>query len=232
MNLIKVNQELFNGITCDVWRNEKHEIFMTTEQLAQCIGYQTRRGITKLIEKNKYLKNREFSVRVKLTATDNKEYETRVFNFEGIKEILFLAPKSEIARKFRAWTRSVLTAYFKGELVKAEEMAKATVTRRTMTEAINDSPHFEKKYHIIFSNLLAKLVSNGKYNSVVGMRKALERPKAKLKQMLDSPQDLQNLQKYETSITNLLDLGFDYHEIAEFLTTKKLSESLATEDSF
>jgi hypothetical protein len=221
MNLIKVNQELFNGITCDVWRNEKHEIFMTTEQLAQCIGYQTRRGITKLIEKNKYLKNREFSVRVKLTATDNKEYETRVFNFEGIKEILFLAPKSEIARKFRAWTRSVLTAYFKGELVKAEEMAKATVTRRTMTEAINDSPHFEKKYHIIFSNLLAKLVSNGKYNSVVGMRKALERPKAKLKQMLDSPQDLQNLQKYETSITNLLDLGFDYHEIAEFLTKEK-----------
>lgn len=232
MNLIKVNQELFNGITCDVWRNDNHEIFMTTEQLAQCIGYQTRRGITKLIEKNKYLKNREFSVRVKLTATDNKEYETRVFNFEGIKEILFLAPKSETARKFRAWTRNVLTAYFKGELVKAEEMAKATVTRRTMTEAINESPHFEQKYHIIFSNLLAKLVSNGKYNSVVGMRKALERPKAKLKQMLDSPQDLQNLQKYETSITNLLDLGFDYHEIAEFLTTKKLSETLASEDSF
>ena len=232
MNLIKVNQELFNGITCDVWRNDNHEIFMTTEQLAQCIGYQTRRGITKLIEKNKYLKNREFSVRVKLTATDNKEYETRVFNFEGIKEILFLAPKSETARKFRAWTRNVLTAYFKGELVKAEEMAKATVTRRTMTEAINESPHFEQKYHIIFSNLLDKLVSNGKYKSVVGMRKALGRPKAKLKQMLDSPQDLQNLQKYETRITNLLDLGFDYHEIAEFLTTKKLSETLASDDSF
>ncbi len=90
-----------------------------------------------------------------------------------------------------------------------------------MTEAINESPHFEQKYHIIFSNLLAKLVSNGKYNSVVGMRKALGRPKAKLKQMLDSPEDLQNLQKYETSITHLLDLGFDYHEIAEFLTNKK-----------
>ena len=221
MNLIKVNQELFNGITCDVWRNDNHEIFMTTEQLAQCIGYKTRDGLEKIIKKNSYIKNREFSVTAKLTATDGKKYDTRLFTFEGIKEVLFLAPKSEIARKFRAWTRSVLTAYFKGELVKAEEMAKATVTRRTMTEAINDSPHFEKKYHIIFSNLLAKLVSNGKYNSVVGMRKALERPKAKLKQMLDSPQDLQNLQKYETSITNLLDLGFDYHEIAEFLTKEK-----------
>ena len=232
MNLTKVNQELFNGITCDVWRNDNHEIFMTTEQLAQCIRYQTRYGITKLVQKNKYLKNREFSVSAKLTATDGKQYDTRLFTFEGIKEILFLAPKSETARKFRAWTRSVLTAYFKGELVKSEEMAKATVTRRTMTEAINESPHFEQKYHIIFSNLLAKLVSNGKYNSVVGMRKALGRPKAKLKQMLDNPDDLQNLQKYETSITNLLDLGFDYHEIAGFLTTKKLSETLASDDSF
>ena len=221
MNLIKVNQELFNGITCDVWRNDNHEIFMTTEQLAQCIGYQTRRGITKLIEKNKYLKNREFSVRVKLTATDGKQYNTRIFTFDGIQEILFLAPKSETARKFREWTRSVLNAYYKGELVKAKEMAKATVTRRTLTEAINESPHSTGNSHIIFSNLLAKLVSDGKYNSVVGMRKALGRPKAKLKEMLDSSEDLQNLQKYETSIADLLDLGFDYHEIKQFLTKEK-----------
>ena len=221
MDLQLVNQELFNGITCDVWRNDNHEIFMTTEQLAQCIGYKTKQGIVNLVGQNKYLKNREFSVTTKLVATDGKKYDTRVFTFEGIKEILFLAPKSETARKFREWTRSVLNAYFKGELVKAKEMAKATVTRRTLTEAINESPHFEQKNHIIFSNLLAKLVSNGKYNSVVSMRKALGRPKAKLKQMLDSPEDLQSLQKYEASITNLLDLGFDYHEIAEFLTKEK-----------
>ena len=129
MNLQLVNQELFNGITCDVWRNDNHEIFMTTEQLAQCIGYQTRYGITKLVQKNKYLKNREFSVSAKLAHGDGKQYDTRVFTFEGIKEILFLAPKSETARKFREWTRSVLKAYFKGELVKAKEMAKATITR-------------------------------------------------------------------------------------------------------
>lgn len=122
MNLQLVNQELFNGITCDVWRNDNHEIFMTTEQLAQCIGYQTRYGITKLVQKNKYLKNREFSVSAKLAHGDGKQYDTRVFTFEGIKEILFLAPKSETARKFREWTRSVLNAYFKGELVKANNM--------------------------------------------------------------------------------------------------------------
>lgn len=221
MDLSLINQELFNGITCDVWRNDKHEIFMTTEQLALCIGYQTKRGLTKLIEKNKYLKNREFSVRVKLTSTDGKKYDTRLFTFDGIQEVLFLAPKSDFAREFREWTRSVLNAYFKGELVKAKEIAKETATRRTMTQAINESPHFEQKNHIIFSNLLAKLVSKGRFNSVVGMRKALGRPKAKLKQMLDTPEELQALQKYESSITSLLDLGFDYHRIAEFLTTKK-----------
>lgn len=42
-------------------------------------------------------------------------------------------------------------------------MVKATATRRNLTEATNESPHFEQKNHIIFSNLLAKLVSNSKY---------------------------------------------------------------------
>ncbi|MBK5076311.1 hypothetical protein IL308_05835 [Lactococcus lactis] len=229
MELQLVNQELFNGITCDVWRNDNHEIFMTTEQLAQCIGYKTKQGIVNLVGQNKYLKNREFSVTTKLVATDGKKYDTRVFTFEGIKEILFLAPKSETARKFREWTRSVLNAYFKGELVKAKEMAKATITRRDLSTAIKESPHFEPNYHVIFANMLTALVTNGKYRSVQGMRKALGRPNAKLKQMLDSPEELQLLQTYESSITNLLDLGFDRHQIKEFLTTKKAhADSLAT----
>ena len=218
MELVKGRQELFNGQLLDIWRNEQHEIFMTIEQLAQGLGYKSKKGVENIVLRNPYLKKREFSTTLKLKAVDGKEREQRIFTFDGIQEIGMIAPNSANARKFREWIRTILKAYYKGELVKAREMAKATVTRRTLTEAINESPHFEQKYHILFSNLLAKLVSNGKYNSVVGMRKALGRPKAKLKQMLDSPEDLQNLQKYETSIANLLDLGFDYHEIAEFLT--------------
>ena len=152
---------------------------------------------------------------------DGKQYDTRVFTFEGIKEILFLAPKSETARKFREWTRSVLNAYFKGELVKAKEMAKATITRRDLSTAIKESPHFEPNYHVIFANMLTALVTNGEYKSVQGMRKALGRPNAKLKQMLDCPEELQILQTYESSITNLLDLGFDRHQIKAFLTKEK-----------
>ncbi|MCT3122378.1 hypothetical protein EFO30_05090, partial [Lactococcus lactis] len=127
----------------------------------------------------------------------------------------------ETARKFREWTRSVLNAYFKGELVKAKEMAKATITRRELSTAISESPHFEKNYHVIFADMLTALVTNGKYKSVRGMRKALGRPNAKLKQMLDSPEELQLLQTYESSITNLLDLGFDRQQIKAFLTKEK-----------
>lgn len=221
MELVKGRQELFNGQLLDIWRNEQHEIFMTIEQLAQGLGYKSKKGVENIVLRNPYLKKREFSTTFKLKAVDGKEREQRIFTFDGIQEIGMIAPNSANARKFREWIRTILKAYYKGELVKAREMAKATVTRRTLTEAINESPHSTGNSHIIFSNLLAKLVSNGKYNSVAGMRKALGRPKAKLKEMLDSPENLQNLQKYETSIADLLDLGFDYHQIAEFLPKEK-----------
>lgn len=221
MELVKGHQELFNGQLFDIWRNEQHEVFMTTEQLAQGLGYKSKNNIEVLVNRNPYLKGREFSVTYKMKATDGKQYDTRVFTFDGIQEIGMIAPNSANARKFREWIRTILKAYYKGELVKAKEMAKATITRRELSTAIAESPHFEKNYHVIFADMLVALVTNGKYKSVRGMRKALGRPNAKLKQMLDSPEELQLLQTYESSITNLLDLGFDRHQIKEFLTKEK-----------
>lgn len=194
MELVKGHQELFNGQLFDIWRNEQHEVFMTTEQLAQGLGYKSKNNIEVLVNRNPYLKGREFSVTYKMKATDGKQYDTRVFTFDGIQEIGMIAPNSANARKFREWIRTILKAYYKGELVKAKEMAKATITRRELSTAIAESPHFEKNYHVIFADMLVALVTNGKYKSVRGMRKALGRPNAKLKQMLDSPEELQLLQ--------------------------------------
>lgn len=228
MELVKGHQELFNGQLFDIWRNEQHEVFMTTEQLAQGLGYKSKNNIEVLVNRNPYLKGREFSVTYKMKATDGKQYDTRVFTFDGIQEIGMIAPNSANARKFREWIRTILKAYYNGELVKAKEMAKATITRRELSTAIKESPHFESNYHVIFANMLTALVTNGKYKSVQGMRKALGRPNAKLKQMLDSSEELQLLQTYEASITNLLDLGFDRHQIKEFLTTKKAETTTET----
>lgn len=222
MELVKGHQELFNGQLFDIWRNEQHEVFMTTEQLAQGLGYKSKKGVESLVLRNPYLKKREFSTTLKLKAVDGKEREQRIFTFDGIQEVGMIAPNSANARKFREWIRTILKAYYKGELVKAKEMAKATITRRELSTAIAESPHFEKNYHVIFADMLVALVTNGKSKSVRGMRKTLGRPNAKLKQMLDSPEELQLLQTYESSITNLLDLGFDRHQIKEFLTKEKV----------
>ena len=222
MELVKGHQELFNAQLFDIWRNEQHEVFMTTEQLAQGLGYKSKKGVENLVLRNPYLKKREFSTTLKLKAVDGKEREQRIFTFDGIQEVGMIAPNSANARKFREWIRTILKAYYKGELVKAKEMAKATITRRELSTAIKESPHFEPNYHVIFADMLVALVTNGRSKSVRGMRKALGRPNAKLKQMLDSPEELQLLQTYESSITNLLDLGFDRHQIKEFLTKEKV----------
>ena len=166
MELVKGHQELFNGQLFDIWRNEQHEVFMTTEQLAQGLGYKSKKGVESLVLRNPYLKKREFSTTLKLKAVDGKEREQRIFTFDGIQEVGMIAPNSANARKFREWIRTILKAYYKGELVKAKGMAKATITRREMSTAISESPHFDKNYHVIFANMLTDFVTNGKNKSV------------------------------------------------------------------
>lgn len=58
-----------------------------------------------MIERNQYLKDREFSVTDKLSATDGKRYNTRIFTEDGIYEVTMLA-KTEKAKEFRVWVKN------------------------------------------------------------------------------------------------------------------------------
>lgn len=113
LKLIKSSK--FGEIECDIYSNEK-EMFMTSEQIGRCLGYQhARESINNLVSRNKYLKNEEFSVETKLISTDGKEYETRVFTEDGIYEVTMLA-KTEKAKEFRAFIRKLLKSLRKGEV--------------------------------------------------------------------------------------------------------------------
>jgi len=109
-----VNNELtlvksadFGGIQCDFYGKD-NEVYMTSEQLGECLGYLNgRKGIDNLIDRNEYLKSKEFSVTLKLRATDGKTYHTRVFTEDGIYEVTMLS-KTEKAKEFRAWVRGIL----------------------------------------------------------------------------------------------------------------------------
>lgn len=115
MNELKlVKSEFFGDVEADIYSNGK-EMFMTIGQLGNCLAYANgRKGIENLLERNSYLKDEEFSVTLKLRATDGKKYDTRVFTEDGIYEVTMLSSQP-IAKEFRAWIRGILKALRSGK---------------------------------------------------------------------------------------------------------------------
>ena len=112
-----LKSEKFGEIQADIYTNST-EMFMTINQLAECLGYADKSGVEKIVQRNEYLKTPEFSSTAKLSVLEGSRTvsrETRLFNEQGIYEVAFLS-KTEIARQFRSWVRGILTALRKGEL--------------------------------------------------------------------------------------------------------------------
>lgn len=115
MNLSLAVKEMFDGKEVEVYWNENNEPVMTIQQLAKSLEYADRSGVDKIVQRNPYLDSPEFSVADKLSSTDGKKYETRIFNEDGIYEVTLLSKKPK-ARKFRAFVRKLLKSLRKGEI--------------------------------------------------------------------------------------------------------------------
>lgn len=124
-----IKQANFGEIQADFYSNDK-EVFMTINQLAQCLGYSSKSGVENMLSRNEYLKGKEFSNTHKLWV-DNKLRDTRVFNEDGIYEVTMLS-KTDNAREFRAWVRKILKSLRKGEtkLVSMTEYQKLMAQTR------------------------------------------------------------------------------------------------------
>lgn len=109
---------------------------MTINQLAACLGYADKAGIERLIERNPYLKNEEFSYIQKVPHAVGGTQSTRTFTEDGIYEVTMLSgqPKS---KEFRAWIRKILKALRSGN---AEMVSTADPTKKALAEAkLNNS---------------------------------------------------------------------------------------------
>jgi prophage antirepressor-like protein len=114
MNQLQIiKSEHFGEITADIYSNGS-DMFMTIQQLSDCLEYSSRDAIEKIISRNDYLKGPEFSATDKLSATDGKQYNTRIFTEDGIYEITMLSGQPK-AKEFRAWIRKILKALRKGD---------------------------------------------------------------------------------------------------------------------
>lgn len=130
----------FGGVQCDFY-GKSNEIFMTANQLGECLQYsEPIIAINKLVNRNKYLKNPEFSALTKLVSTDGKQYNTRVFTEDGIYEVAFLS-KTEKAKEFRAWVRGILKSLRSGKtkLVGMSEYQKMMAETRQQNARIRSA---------------------------------------------------------------------------------------------
>lgn len=120
-NLQLIKSSKFGEVECDIYSNEK-EMFMTISQLANCLGYASKSGVEKILQRNNYLKDQDFSAICVLAVGGTDKMgapktmqETRVFTEDGIYEVTMLA-KTEKAKEFRAFIRKLLKSLRKGEV--------------------------------------------------------------------------------------------------------------------
>ena len=114
--LSKINSDNFYGSSADFYQDENNDIYMTIEQVANCLGYRTRSGIDKMIANNEYLREPEFTIAEKISGmVQNRSYETTLITEDGIYEITMLSKKPK-AKEFRAFVRKILKGLRKQEL--------------------------------------------------------------------------------------------------------------------
>lgn len=136
--LILLKPAKFGEIQADIYQKD-NEPYMTIHQLAACLGYQDRKGVEKIVERNPYLKSKDFSVTDKMSATDGKKYNTRIFTEDGIYEITMLA-KTEKAKEFRAWVRRILKSLRSGKA----KLVGMTDYQRMMAETRAENARIRK----------------------------------------------------------------------------------------
>lgn len=149
-NLELIKSAMFGEIPCDVYSDSK-EMYMTAEQLGNCLGYaEARRSIGNLLKRNDYLENKEFSAVIKLMTPQGTKQNTRIFTEDGIYEITFLS-KTAKAKEFRAWVRTLLKSLRKGET----KIVGMTEYQKMMVQTRNENTKVRK------AQILARL--SGEY---------------------------------------------------------------------
>jgi len=144
MQLQIIKSEMFNNVSCDFYQNQNNEVFMTINQLAQALEYADRSGVQKIVNRNEYLKEIEFSTEDNLSLVEGNrkvEREVRIFTEDGIYEVTMLS-KQPKAREFRAFVRKTLKALRKGEMILVQPQtvdAELEIKRMRAEAMLNNS---------------------------------------------------------------------------------------------
>lgn len=212
MKLQLAQREFFQGVRCDVWQDVKTRMpYMTIEQIANALGYRSRKGIENLLNRNSYVHGKVFSTTYKLRVVEGGRDVQRdmiMLTRDGIIEISFLSHKP-VARKFRAWARRIIKAFLDGQLVWKEQRNTGKLIRKAMNDTINArnlSPHYYK----IYSDLAYKTVF-GCHAAKLREQRHVDKNATPLDFL--TADELQQLNEIEVKLAGLISLGLEYGTI-------------------
>lgn len=145
-----IKSESFGNVECDFY-GKSGEVYMTISQLAECLGYVDKKSIENLIERNPYLRNEEFSFIQKVPLILGGTQKTRTFTEDGIYEVTMLA-RTERAKEFRSWVRTVLKALRTGKaklvgMTEYQQMMAETRRRNARVQSARILTQLAKQYH-------------------------------------------------------------------------------------
>ncbi len=114
MNLQLVKTGKFNDIACDFYSSED-DIWMTRKQIGEALEYDNPKdAIYRIHERHKDRLDKH-SVVDKLSTTDDKKYDTILYNERGVMEICRWS-KQPKANTFMDWVWDIVQAYRYGKL--------------------------------------------------------------------------------------------------------------------
>ena len=124
--LTLIKSAKFGDVDADIYARDD-EMFMTINQLSACLEYSDKSGIEKIMQRNPYLKDEEFSTTDNLSVLEGRRVVTRkrtVFTEDGIYEVSFLANTPK-AQEFRRFIRGILKSLRRGDLMLTNGTATA-----------------------------------------------------------------------------------------------------------
>ncbi|WP_307977093.1 BRO family protein [uncultured Streptococcus sp.] len=214
MEVIKKDRSNFGTLEIDFYLDKDRNILVTIEQLAQGFGYKNRKAVEKMVERNPYLKNKQFSVTDKLSATDGKKYETRLFTKRGIYEVGMLS-RTEKGKIFRSWLYDHIEKM-------EEENAKFRLQRelekpkrKTLHDSIETWELAPKHAHPTVNNLLLKGASGLNKKQLMAERGGING--------IDSltSDELVKYQALEDMAIAMINLGMSYQDIKAMVFRQK-----------
>ena len=217
MEIIKREKRAIGEIKIDFYLNKDRAILVTIEQLAQGFGYQSKRAVEKMLERNPYLRESQYSIVTKVPYSTGGTQETRLFNKRGIFEIGMLS-RTEKGKAFRAWIYDYIEELEKENANFRFQRALEKPTHKTLNEAISKWDNAPKPPHgySIVSNLLLKL-STGKNKA-----KLTEDRGGKTGLDCLTSVELAKYQAYEKAVIAMIELNMEYSVIRDTLSQVQL----------